>query len=186
MTRIWTDNPAGIDTNVAAIGEPNLGSANNPFGTIYANEVIATTLVSDDVYAAYAAGTAYTLTATSAAVDFGTTDPSITITKAGTYLLLASATVQLVGATFGANQAVTIKARRTNNTAADVTNATASMGTGVRTTITEGLGVIQLPAVLYTTTAITDVVTLFGDVAATPSVGSIQVTAASIIAVRLY
>jgi hypothetical protein len=186
MARIWTDNPAGIDTNVAAIGEPNLGTASNPFGTIYANEVVATTLVGDDVYAAYAAGTAYTLTNTSAAIDFGTTDPSITLTKAGTYLLLASATVQLVAASFAANQAVTIKARRTNNTPADVTNAVGALGTGVRVTITEGLGVIQLPAVLYTTTAITDVVTLFGDVAAAPSAGSIQVTAASIVAVRLY
>jgi hypothetical protein len=186
MTRIWTDNPAGIDTNVAAIGEPNLGTASNPFGTIYANQVVATSIVGDDTYAAYAAGTAYTLTATSAAIDFGTTDPSITLTKAGTYLLLASATVQLVAATFAANQNVTVKVRRTNNTAADVSNAVASLGTGVRTTITEGLGVLQLPAVFYTTAAITDVVTLFGDVAVLPGAGSIQVTAASIVAVRLY
>ena len=186
MTRIWTDNPAGLDTNVAAIGMPNIGTASNPLGTVYATEFVGTNIIGDDTYAAYAAGSAYTLTATSAAIDFGTTDPSITLAKAGTYLLLASATVQLVGASFAANQAVTIKARRTNNTAADVTNAVAALGTGVRTTITEGLGVIQLPAVLYTTTAITDVVTLFGDVAVVPGVGSIQVTAASILAVRLY
>lgn len=183
---VWTDNANGISENVAAIGQPDLGTASNPFGTIYANQVVANTIVGDDTFSVYGAGTAYTLTATSAAVDMGTTDPVIVINKAGTYLIQARVNYQLVGATFAANRTITTKLRRTNNTAADVTNSSTAIGSGVITTITGPLGVIELPAVLYTTTAITDSITLYADVSVLPLAGTLVITEASIVAVRLY
>ncbi len=186
MARIWTDNPAGLDTNVAAIGMPNIGTADNPLGTVYATEFVGTNIIGDDVLSVYGAGTAYTLTAVSAAVDMGTTDPVIVINKAGTYLIQARVNYQLVGATFAANRTITTKLRRTNNTAADIANSSTAIGSGVITTITGPLGVIELPAVIYTTTAITDSLTLFADVSVVPTAGSLTITEASIVAVRLY
>src|SRR6185436_4651175 len=133
----------------------------------------------------YAAGTAYTLTNASAAVDFGTTDPIFTITAAGTYLLRGKVQVELFGATFAANRTLTIKLRRTNNTAADVANSTVSYTVPVVTTITNTLAVIDLPEVFYPTALATDTITLFADISVVPSAGTITISAASITAVRL-
>jgi hypothetical protein len=77
----------------------------------------------------YAAGTAYQLTASDAALDFGTTDPSLTLTKAGTYLLTARVRLDYNGATFSAVRTATLKLRRTNNTAADLSNGSAAAKT---------------------------------------------------------
>lgn len=132
------------------------------------------------------AGTAYALTATSAAVDLGTTDPVVTLNKAGTYLLIGRANLQYAGATFAANRTVTLKLRRTNNTAADVTGATTALGTNVTTTVTGTLGTVVIPAVLYTTANTDDAITIFGDVSVIPTAGALNVTEASIMAIRLY
>lgn len=133
----------------------------------------------------YAAGTAYTMTATSAAVTFGTTSPSITLNKAGTYLLLTRVNYEYVGATFAANRTVTTKLRRTNNTAADLTNASTAIGTNIVTTVSGVLANMPLPPTVYTTSNTNDVVTIFADVSVLPSAGSLQITEASITAIRL-
>lgn len=65
---------------------------------------------------AYGSGTAYNLTATSAAVDFGTTDPTGTITAPGTYSLSGQVVLNYNAATFGAAQNINLKFRRTNIT----------------------------------------------------------------------
>lgn len=135
---------------------------------------------------AIAAGTAYSLTATTAAVDFGTTDPSITIDWAGTYLILANIHLKYNAATFGANQTVAIRLRRTNNTAAYLGSADNLATTAVITTITDTMGVFPVNPLIYTTTNTNDAVTIFSRVNATPSVGSLDVVEATIIAVRLY
>src|SRR6185369_1987982 len=83
-----------------------------------------------------AAGTAYSLTNTPAALDFGTTDPSLVIDKAGTYLLLARYNLKYNGATFAAARAVTMKLRRTNNTPADLTGGSTVLTTDIVTTKT--------------------------------------------------
>lgn len=132
--------------------------------------------------AATAAGTAYTLTATSAAAVFGTTSPSITITAPGTYLLLARAQARHNGATFAASRTVTHKMRRTNNTAADVASLTCV--TGIVTTLTAALMEHSWWAV-YTTTNSNDVVTIFSDVSVLPTAGTLDLAEASIIAVRI-
>lgn len=132
----------------------------------------------------YAAGTAYTLTATSAAVDFGTTDPIITVNAAGTYLIRAKVKVNLVGATFAANQTLTVKLRRTNNTATDLTNSTTTWTLPIVTTQTNTLAVIDLPEVAYTTALTNDTIQLFADVSVLPSAGTVTIAEASIVAIR--
>lgn len=130
------------------------------------------------------AGTAYTLTATPAAVDLGTTDPSLVLDEAGTYLLTGWAVLNLVGATFASDRTFTLKLRRTNNTAADITGATAAFGSGITTTVTDSR-VIQLPPAIYTTTVLTDAIALFGDVSVLPSAGSATISKAQILATRI-
>lgn len=133
----------------------------------------------------YAAGAVYTLTAVSAAVDFGTTDPIITVNAAGTYAIRARIRVALNAATFAANQTLTVKLRRTNNTAADVANSSATWVVPIVTAQTNTLAVIILPEVLYTTALTTDTIQLFSDISVVPSAGTISIDAASIVAVRL-
>jgi len=135
-------------------------------------------------YDAYSAGTVYSLTNAAAALDFGTTDPSITIAVAGTYRLRGRAVLKYNGASFAANQTVTLKFRRTNNTAADLTNGSSSMITSIITALTGPAGTIVLPEIEYVASA-GDVIALFGVVGAAPSLGSLDVTEASIHAVRL-
>lgn len=134
---------------------------------------------------AYAAGTAYALTSTPAALDFGTTDPSIAITTAGTYRIKARVNLKYNGATFAAVRTITLKLRRTNNTAADLTNSSAVVTTAIITTLTQTLMSLELPEVVYTTANTDDAITIFGSIDVVPSVGSLDVVEASIHAVRV-
>lgn len=135
-------------------------------------------------FTSYAAGTAYTLTATPAQLAFGTTSPSITIQNAGTYLIRGTVGVKYVSATYAGAQTITLKLRRTNNTAADITSGSRAVELPVLTTFTGG-DVISPPEVVYTATA-GDIVQLFGSVSATPSAGSVTTDSAEIVAIRLY
>lgn len=136
---------------------------------------------------AYAAGTAYNLTASSALMDFGTTDPSVTFTQAGTYKITAGFYYDYSGATFGGNQTLTAKLRRTNNTASDVTNTTIpNITLDIVTTFTGGGAFVQLPPVIYTTVNTDDILQLWGNLSATPSAGNMRVTGAWINAERVY
>ena len=135
---------------------------------------------------AYGVGSAYALTNTAAAIDFGTTDPAIVLDKAGTYLIYGQVNLAYTGATVVAETA-TIKVRRTNNTAADL-SVVPVLDLPVATTLTNTYGVFQIPPFVYTTSATDDAVTLFGNVSAALSAGTIDATAigTSLVAVRLY
>lgn len=63
------------------------------------------------------AGTAYSLTGSTARVDFGTTDAEVVLPTAGTYLLLA--TVQIQGDALGASDEIRVKLRNSTD-ASDV------------------------------------------------------------------
>lgn len=133
----------------------------------------------------YASGTAYQLTNAAALLNFGTTDPSLTLTSPGTYLILARATLYYNGATFAASRVVTLKLRRTNNTAADIANASVAVDTDIITTVSSTFGDFALPPVIYTTTKNDDNIQIYGDVATVPTAGSLDATSADIIAIRL-
>lgn len=126
--------------------------------------------------AAYGAGTAYSLTNTAAALALGTTPPTKILTVAGTYLLLAFAQLKAAAATIVA-ETVTLKLRRTNNTAADLTNGGVTLNLPILTIVTQGLGLVQLPPVLYTTANIDDSISIFGSVSATLGAGTIDIPA---------
>lgn len=136
-------------------------------------------------YTSYAAGTAYSFTGSAASLDFGTTDPSVTLLQGGTYLIFANVGTKYNGATFAANQTVTVKLRRTNNTAADISNASRTITLNVVTTFTGHGPMAVVPPVIYTATA-GDVVVLQGNVSATPSAGSFDADTAEIVAYRVY
>lgn len=132
-----------------------------------------------------AAGTAYQLTATSQLLDFGTTDPTLTITSPGTWLLFARVRIDYTGATFAARRTVTIKIRRTNNTPADVTNGTDSFSTQIITTQTFIAGTVQLVAIEYVTANANDELEVWGDVSIVPTAGSIDAVEATLSALKL-
>jgi len=133
----------------------------------------------------YAAGTVYTLTTTNAKIDFGTTDPVLTIDAPGTYALHGFVKVNVTGATFAANQTVTVLIRRTNNTAANITNSGTTYFLPTMTTLTQTIALIQMKEIFYTTANSDDVLELWADVSALPSAGSITVEAASLTVIRV-
>jgi hypothetical protein len=135
-------------------------------------------------FTSYASGTAYTLTGSAAQLAFGTTSPGITIQNGGTYLIQGSVGVKYNGATYAGAQTITLKFRRTNNTATDLTSGSRTVELPVLTTFTGG-DVMNLPSVVYTATA-GDIVQIFGVVSATPSAGSVQTDSAELLAIRLF
>lgn len=142
---------------------------------------------SDKNYAlsVYASGAVYSLTGTPALLDFGTTDPSITIDKAGTYLLIARAQVKRNNSTHIADHTVTFKLRRTNNTAADIANSSTTYNDEAHSASNENEPNQLLPVVPYLATA-GDIIQLWGSVSAAGTGGTHDVDEASLTAIRLY
>lgn len=136
--------------------------------------------------AAYGAGTAYAFTNTAAAIDFGTTDPVIVLDKAGTYRINAQVHIAYNAATVVAETA-TIKVRRTNNTAADLSQVVV-IDLPASTTLTHTYLLAEIPPFYYTTSATDDSVTIFANVSAALGAGTIDATAigTSITAERMY
>jgi alpha-D-ribose 1-methylphosphonate 5-triphosphate synthase subunit PhnG len=132
----------------------------------------------------YAAGTAYSVTNAQAAVDFGTTDPSLTLSDPGVYLIRARLVVNYNAATFAAVRNLTVKLRRTNNTAADLTGASTTVQTDIVTTKTATMLVIDLPAVVYKTSNPDDAIALYAGLDTAPDAGSLDIVEASIVAMQ--
>lgn len=138
------------------------------------------------VYKTIASGTAYSLTATDTVLLFGTTRPSDTLKTIGTYRLTARINLKYNGATFAANQTATFKIRRVNNTASDIVGSTTTITLGIVTTLTETVGIINLPlGIYYSTNNINDILQLRGVISALPGAGSVDVVEAEIIAERV-
>lgn len=159
---------AGSDNRVTAYGTINdNGNTLNTFGNSFQSRPGANKKT-------YAVGTSYSLTATPAALAFGTTSPSVTLAKAGNYVVSGFAVIQYNGATFAASQTVTLKLRRTNNTAADLANGAVTLVTAIVTTITDTLATVTWEAADYMGKS-GDVLTIFGSVGVVPSAGSLDV-----------
>lgn len=140
----------------------------------------------------YASGTVATLLETGvgniALLDFGTQDPTLVISAAGTYLLLARVSYKYVGATPTGAEYVRTRLYRTNNGAAEITGTSvdhylrmASAAGDQGAAATE----LTLPPVVYTTTNSNDSIDLQAIVSAGIT-GTVTATSACIIAVRLY
>lgn len=135
--------------------------------------------------AVYAAGAAYSLTQTPALANLGTTPASITLNGPGTYLLFARLRLDYNAATFAAVRNVAAKLRRINNTAADLTNASAGLKTSIITALTYTAGDINIPPVVYQTDQPNDNIQLFASIDTLPGVGTIDVVEAEIVAIKL-
>jgi hypothetical protein len=134
----------------------------------------------------YSSGSPYSLTATPGLLAFGVNGPSITIIDGpGTFRIAGYVNLLYNGATFAANRTVTLKFRRTNNTAADLVDSTRTFTTGIVTTWTETF-VTPSWEVMYTTVNNDDNVEIWGDVSVVPTAGSLDAVDAYIIADRLY
>lgn len=137
-----------------------------------------------NTFAAYSAGTAYTITTSMAKVDFGTTDPEITITTAGKYEIKANIKIQYSGLTTLAVTTLNFKLRRTNNTASDLPDALTSFTVPVLTLASQTGGDCDFPVTFYTTLNANDVIEMQAQRGAI-SVGTITVGEASITATRI-
>jgi hypothetical protein len=134
----------------------------------------------------YASGTAYVLTATPALLDFGTTDPSLVINAPGVWLILARARIDNNAKTTAAVRTITLKLRRTNNTAADIANSSTGIKTAIMTTLTFTLATVDLQPIIYTTTNSDDIIQLWGSADDISGAGTFDAVEASIVAVKLY
>ncbi len=132
-------------------------------------------------YTGYMTGL-YALTTGASLLNNGT----ITLTASGNYMLWGRTYLKYNNATFAGNQTGTIKLRRTNNTATDVSFSTTSPVFDVVTSYTGGIGVITTPPVMYTSTATGDIIGVFGSLSAAPGAGSVEATEASVMAIRLW
>ena len=121
---------------------------------------------------AYGTGSVYTMTTTPAAIVMGTTSPAITLTQAGTYLIGGYVRV-FSGAATITNQFFTLTLRRTNNTAADLTNGSVVVAPMPATTASYTMGVYPMPWIVYTTTNTNDALTIFASISAALGAGSL-------------
>lgn len=171
-------------------GNTHLGKAGNEFGDIFSTGTLSCAAINvadaplGYTITAYAAGTAYSMTASAALLNFGTTDPQIVVDAPGTYIITARVQLKYNAATFAANRTTTVKLRRTNNTAADLTNGTVTATTRIITTVTDTF-VDQCWQVVYTTANSNDAIELQGLIDVVPTAGSLDAVAASIVALRI-
>lgn len=135
--------------------------------------------------AGYGTGTAYSLTTTSSKIDFGTTDPSITIPSPGTYLIMANLKIEYAGVTTIGGTA-SFKLRRTNNTAADLSNAITNFTYPALTLLSQTAGDSDIAPVIYTTSNSNDVIEMWGNRSGGLTLGNINVGEASVVAIRIY
>lgn len=174
----------GLDVSTNAVAKFRT-TAQNAYATVDALAFQTSGNALNYTVSAYAVGTAYALTNSAAAIDVGTTDPAIVLDKAGTYRIEGQVNLAYTGATV-ATETATIKVRRTNNTAADL-SAVVVLDLPVSTVLTNTYGIFVIPPFDYTTTAVDDAITLFANVSAALSAGTIDVTAigTSIVATRI-
>lgn len=178
--------PTATSVTVKFLGYPGDG---NPGDTVSSGSKVSPAGILSALTAplsVYASGTAYQLTATPALLALGTTIPSLTLTEAGTYLLLGRVRYDYNGATFAAVRTATTKLRRTNNTAADLPNTSTAFKTQIITTLTFTAGIFDVQPTVYATTNTDDVIQLWGSLDVVPSAGSMDCDEASIVAVKLF
>ncbi len=153
----------------------NLGLGYNPF-TVYGFGTLGA-----DAYVL----TANAVNDPSTEVAVGGTSITLPITRAGTYLVFARASLDFRGTTFAASRQINAKIRNTA-TSADIPNLTGNFFTPVITTLTYTEGILILAPVLFVTAVTTDVLTMLARIAVLPTAGTVEIAEASIVAVKLY
>lgn len=177
----------GYEDDVAVATVFDSGSGVSPGGT----QPNATTASNLSIYEAVTdRDTAFELTNTESAVEIDSNVIGLVINEVGTWMLLARIRVDYSFATYGSQGIpANFKLRRTNNTAADISDTTVEVALQDVTEAYFTDGVIQLPPVFYTTTATTDVIALFAWLDALPdnsaANGKMLAYEASLVAVKM-
>jgi hypothetical protein len=137
-------------------------------------------------YTIHAGGTVATLPDSTALLNFGTTDPTMTITDAGTYMLQGGATLQYNAWEPDINPStVTIKIRKTSGSPDDVAGANVNLDLAITGAAYTGpLMVVTTPTVIYNSVG-GETIQLWGDRGADPVSGSIEARSAWITAIRI-
>jgi hypothetical protein len=110
---------------------------------------------------------------------------SITLTVAGSYLIMGTVRLDFDVATFSADETVTAKLRRTNNSPTDIPNAIVNLNTGVTSLETSTFAAVAIPPVVYAGSA-GDIIQLFGVLTDTPYSGALNAIEGSIVAIPLF
>jgi len=179
-TNTYLTSSTGVSSITGTSGNITVPPPTGALGTVAltlpgSSGIIALSNNASDVQT-IAAGTAYTLTGSNAAVTFGTTSPTVTLQTS------------LVGATYAsAFNSVTYNLYRTNNTPAAIPGTTFSNILNMVALTTQTItGPSESTSVLYTTANTSDIIGVQGLVSATPSAGSATCSAATINAVWLH
>lgn len=175
----------GIGTNVQAWSAfLDLWSALNPASFLTGSTTLAGAITGTSSSTAtveaqtVAAGTAYTLTGSSAAVVFGTTSPTITLPSTGTWKFFVTIQTTYAGATVTL-QNVNVKIRKTNGTPADLTASSWSQPIPSATLLSADGPQVNIGPCAYTGTS-GDTITIFANLSGLPSLGNITITKAVI------
>lgn len=155
-------------------------------GIVQSVDIPKSSSVSTTNVSAYSVGTVYSLTTTSQKLTFGTTSPSVTLPSPGTYLIISNLTVGYSGLTNLVVNTCNFKLRRTNNTAADLSNTSTSFDVPVVTLLTQTAGDADINTILYTTTNSNDVIEMWGNRTGGVTAGSVNVNQAYILAIKQY
>ena len=126
--------------------------------------------------------TGLTSTIGTSAVAVGSSNPLV-IPTPGNYYLQASVNTALAGASFSTVQSVTCQLWRTNNTAVAL-SIPYSVAIPITPAVTVSNSTINIAPFLYATGNYTDSINLYCSLSALPLVGSVQVTATHITALR--
>jgi hypothetical protein len=133
------------------------------------------------------AGDWHTLTTSSVLLNFSSTDPSLTLDQAGTYVIMARVQLRYASWVYAAGSRTAELKLRETSIGNDLTNGTVSSPTRVSVVanLTELFWDVSW-SVIYTTTVATHIIQLWGKIDGAPDSGSLNAYVASIVAVRLY
>lgn len=165
----------GYTDDVAPGATVSTGAVVSPSGTQGPDQTLLPKISS------YAVGGSQALTATPAQI----LSLSVTLTEARSYLLIPSVRFDFSAATFADTENLTVKLRRTNNTAADITSAVAVGKIGVVSALSESVPFPGFPSVVYSAGA-GDIVQMYASLSDTPYAGAINAVEGSILAIPLF
>jgi hypothetical protein len=129
------------------------------------------------------AGTVATISTSDAILNFGTTDPSIKLSGAGTYLINSNVLLDYVTTRLATRDTVVIKIKRANNTA---TNIDSIILFAPADTMNRIWGQFSIPDIIYTTSNSNDSLQINAYLKHATTHGYIRANKAQITAVRLY
>jgi len=143
-------------------------------------------------YGIVGAGGNYPLTnSATTAISFsgaGGVSPSVTLTAIGTYVFYVTGVIHYAGYAFGSANTVNIRIRRTTNTGLDLQYAIFTVNVPiVGSPITGTAYVMSFPVITWSQLNASDTYVVTGQLMTTAGItGAVQISACSIVAIRLY